>query len=192
MIKKFVLLSFLVLSACRTAAQPVVATWPEFNCTDNEMILIFVDFRICTKAGAYNKVHILAGTIPSIAFEQNDSRFDVLSYESAASALAGLPKQIESSNAAQALDSMFSWSSQKHITTKQQTLLQVFAITDNTKLMVFKKGDTTAYVRLNTDAADNTIYITSADSENVYRLIGNFSEVDAKQWLSYLSPTVKP
>lgn len=192
MIKKSLLLSLLALSACSSIAQPVAINWPEFSCASSEVVLTFVDLRLCTKAGAYSKVQILAGTTPSIVFEQHDSRFDVLSYESADNALAGLPKRIDSSGAAKALETLFSWQTHEQLTAKQQTLLQVFDITAKTKLMLFNNGSVTGFVRLNADAADNTIFITSAKSENVYRLIGNFNEADATQWLSQLSPVVKP
>ena len=192
MIKKCLLLSLLVLSACSSVAQPVVASWPAFSCTSNDVVLTFVDLQLCTKADAYSKVQVLAGTTPSIAFEQNDSRFDVLSYETADHALAGLPTRMESASAGQALATLFSWHGKAQLTAQQQTLLQVFAINPNTKLSVFKKGDFTAYLRLNAEVADNTIFITAANSEKVYRLIGNFGETEARQWLSQLAPVVKP
>lgn len=192
MIKKCLLLSLLVLSACSSIAQPVVASWPAFSCTSNDVVLTFVDLQLCTKAGAYSKVQVLAGTTPSIAFEQKDSRFDVLSYEAAELALARLPARLESASAAQALATLFSWQGKTQLSAKQQALLQVFDINPNTKLRVFKNGDFTAYLRLNAEVADNTIFITAANSEKVYRLIGNFSEAEAKQWLSQLAPVVKP
>jgi len=88
MIKKCVLISLLAMSACSLVAQPVAEKWPEFNCASNELVLTLVDLNICTKAGAYSNVQVLAGTTPSIVFEQSNDRFDVLSYEGADKALA--------------------------------------------------------------------------------------------------------
>lgn len=190
MIRKCLLLSFLALSACGSVAQPVTEKWPDFGCTSDALVLTFVDLNICTKVGVFSNLQVLGGATPSMVFEQN-SRFDVLSYESADNALAGLPKRIDRSGAAKALETLFSWQTHEQLTARQQTLLQVFDITAKTKLMLFNNGSVTAFVRLNADAADNTIFITSQKSENVYRLIGNFNEADAIQWLSYLSPAVK-
>ncbi|KKO44830.1 hypothetical protein WG68_13410 [Arsukibacterium ikkense] len=187
--RKCLLLSLLALSACSLLAQPVAAEWPEFNCASNELVLTFVDLNICTKAGAYSNVQVLAGTAPSIVFEQNNNRFDVLSYEGADRALAGLAARTGSASTGQALERLFSWRGNHELTAQQQALLGVFNIDAATQLKVFSDGRYTAYIRLNADAPDNTIFITAANSEQVYRLIGNFSEGDAQKWLTRLSPT---
>ena len=188
MIKKSLLILLLSLSACSLVAQPVAEKWPEFNCASNELVLTFVDLNICTKAGAYSNVQVLAGTTPSIVFEQSNDRFDVLSYEGADKALAGLAARTGSASAGQALERLFSWRDKPESTAQQKALLGVFSIDADSTLKVFGNGRYTAYIRLNADAPDNTMFITTANSEHIYRLIGNFSEADARQWLGQLSP----
>jgi hypothetical protein len=186
MIKQLLLLSLFALTACSSQAQPTVAAWPAFNCNINAVTITFVDLRICTGAKTYSKVEVLAGATPTIVFEQGETRFDALSYESADKALSGLPARLEVTNARQALDALFSWRDNSNLTPKQQALLQVFGIDAETQLMQFINGDVAAYVRLNKGAVDNTIFIIVGDS-NVYRLIGNFNEADVERWLSLIT-----
>ncbi|MDR6982172.1 hypothetical protein J2X32_000780 [Rheinheimera pacifica] len=184
MIKQLLLLSLFALTACSSQAQPTVASWPAFNCSTNTVSITFVDLRICTSAETYSKVEVLAGVTPTLVFEQGETRFDALSYESADKALSGLPARLEVANARQALDALFSWRGSSNLSPKQQALLQVFGIEAETRLMQFNNSNMTAYVRLNEGAADNTVFIIVGDSNNVYRLIGNFNEADVQRWLS--------
>lgn len=126
---------------------------------------------------------MLAGATPTIVFEQGETRFDAFSYESADKALSGLPTRLEVANARQALDALFSWRDSGNLTPKQQALLEVFGIEAKTRLMQFTNDDLAAYVRLNEGAADNTVFIIVGDSNNIYRLIGNFTEADVVEWL---------
>jgi hypothetical protein len=130
---------------------------------------------------------VLAGATPTIVFEQGKSRFDALSYEPADKALSGLPARLEAANARQALDALFSWRDNANRTPKQQALLQVFGIEAETRLMQLNNGNMTAYVRLNEGAADNTVFIVVGDSNNAYRLIGNFNEADVQRWLNLIT-----
>ena len=187
MIKQLLLLSLLTLSACSLHAQPTVTNWPAFNCNSGDVTITFVDLHICTNTTTNSKVAVLAGVIPTMVFEQGGNRFDALSYESADKALSGLPAHLDAANARQALDTLFSWPDSSNLTAKQQVLLQVFGIEANTKLMQFNKHNMAAYIRLNKGAADNTIFIIVGDSNNLYRLIGNFDEVDVQQWLRSIS-----
>jgi hypothetical protein len=116
-----------------------------------------------------------------------DPFFNALSYESADKALSGLSARLEVTNARQALDALFSWRDNPNRTPKQQALLQVFGIEAATQLMQFNNGNMTAYVRLNEGAADNTVFIIVGDSNNIYRLIGNFKEADVQRWLSLVN-----
>ncbi len=187
MIKHLLLLSLFALSACSLQAQPTVTAWPAFNCNTNVVPITFVDLHICTSAETYSKVEVLAGATPTIVFEQGESRFDALSYESADKALSGLPARLETANVRQALDALFSWRGSSNLSPKQQALLQVFGIDAETRLMQFNNGNMTAYVRLNEGAADNTVFIIVGDSNNIYRLIGNFKEADVERWLSLIN-----
>lgn len=187
MIKQLLLLSLFALTACSSQAQPTVASWPAFNCSTNAVSITFVDLRICTSAETYSKVEVLAGATPTIVFEQGETRFDAFSYESADKALSGLPARLETANARQALDALFSWRDNPNRTLQQQALLQVFGIEAETRLMQLNNGNMTAYIRLNEGAADNTVFIIVGDNNNVYRLIGNFNEADVQQWLSLIS-----
>lgn len=177
------LLSLLALSACSLHAQPTVTAWSEFSCSDDAVVITFVDLNVCTKASTYSKVEVLAGATPTIVFEQGDKRFDALSYESADKALSGLPARLELANGRQALDALFSW---RDSSINQQALLQVFGIDAETQLRQFTKGDVAAYMRVNEGAADNTVFIIIGDSGSVYRLIGNFNKAHVQQWLSLL------
>lgn len=186
-IKQLLLLSLFALTACSSQAQPTVAAWPAFNCNSNAVTITFADLRICTGAKTYSKVEVLTGATPTIVFEQGESRFDALSYESADKALSGLPARLETANARQALDALFSWRDNPNRTLQQQALLQVFGIEAETRLMQLNNGNMTAYMRLNEGAADNTVFIIVGDNNNVYRLIGNFNEADVQRWLSLLT-----
>ncbi|WP_156420326.1 hypothetical protein [Rheinheimera sp. EpRS3] len=130
---------------------------------------------------------MLAGSTPTIVFEQGETRFDALSYESADKALSSLPARLEVTNARQVLDALFSWRDNPNRTLQQQALLEVFGIEAKTRLMQFTNDDLAAYVRVNEGAADNTVFIIVGDSNNIYRLIGNFNEADVQQWLSLIS-----
>ncbi|MFT5544935.1 hypothetical protein [Rheinheimera aquimaris] len=187
MFKRLLLLSLFSLSACSSHAQPTVMAWPEFSCSDNAVVITFVDLNVCTKASTYSKVEVLAGATPTIVFEQNGTDFNALSYEPAEKALSGLPSRIQAESPRQALDALFSWRDSSNLSPKQQAFLQVFGIEAQTQLMQFTNGNMTAYVRLNEGAADNTIFMIVGNSSNVYRVIGNFSSADVQQWLSLLN-----
>ena len=175
------------LSACSLQAKPSVAVWPEFNCSDNAVVITFVDLRVCVKASTYQKVEVLAGITPTIVFEKADSGFNALSYEPVEKALSGLASRVPAKDARQALDALFSWRDSSNLTPKQQALLQVFGISEKTQLLQFNNGEMLAYVRLNEGAVDNTIFMLVGNSSSVYRLIGNFSSADVQQWLSLIN-----
>ncbi|HEY0922855.1 hypothetical protein [Rheinheimera pacifica] len=140
--KPLLLLSLFSMSACNLHAQPTVAAWPAFNCNTNAVTITFVDLRICTGTETYSKVEVLAGATTTIVFEQGETRFDVLSYESADKALSGLPARLEVANARQALDALF-WRGNPNRTPKQQALLQVFGKTQLMPLVLLREKDLT-------------------------------------------------
>ncbi|KKO45444.1 hypothetical protein WG68_10360 [Arsukibacterium ikkense] len=184
------LISLLLLNACHSVAQLPEQDWPEFNCSTGSVIMNFVDLSVCVESEVYSKVQVLAGSMPTIVFEQDVARFDALFYEADASSLQILSRHLKQQTAAQTLNVLFRLPAKEQKSELELQLLQVFDMRKETKLSVYLTPGYQAYIRVNPDEADNTIYIADTKSDTLYRLVGNFTEAEARHWLSRLRPAV--
>lgn len=188
---KILVVFVLLLNACYSMAQLPERNWPDFSCRSEAIRLSFVELALCIEAGAYTDVQVLAGSTPSMVFEQQDAeRFDALFYEADALSVQVLAKQLAQTETWQVLDTLFRLPAKAQKSELETLLLRAFEINDATRLLMVEKNNYRAYIRINPQAADNTIYLTQASSNELYRLVGNFSKQQAMRWLQQMEFTI--
>lgn len=185
---KCLIVALFLLHACHSMAQLAEQPWPEVSCSTDAVVVNFVELPFCVEPGIFSRVQVLAGKTPAMVFEQGAERFDAIYYEVDAQSLRILAQQLSQETAWQALDTLFALPGKKHKSVQEQLLLQVFDIQSDTRLSAYTLADYRAYIRVNPEAADNTIFITETKTNTLYRLVGNFDETQAIHWLSRLDP----
>ena len=188
---KILIVCVLLLNACYSIAQLPERNWPDFSCGSEAIRLSFVELTLCIESGAFTNVQVLAGRTPSMVFEQQDAeRFDALFYEADASSVQALAKQLAQTETWQVLDALFRLPAKAQKSELETLLLRVFEISDATTLLMMDKNNYRVFIRINSQAADNTIYLAQVTSNELYRLVGNFSEQQAIHWLQQIEFTI--